>query len=166
MDLRQEGIWPEKKLSGEVLSSLSVWIEVKMICIWSSWCHLLLQENADGLPFWCSLTYPGCPRKRPLNGCNSSSVISYVVVEWTQRYSATFAAHSRSLWLGFREKFIRQWRQLCAHFNSHTLGDCGSVFTSMDSEQLLHQHSVFTGFSSVPEVSSGWALSSKQNLWG
>ena len=28
-----------KKLSGEVLAWLSVWSEVQMICIWSSWCH-------------------------------------------------------------------------------------------------------------------------------
>jgi len=28
-----------KKLSGEVLAWLSVWSEVQMICILSSWCH-------------------------------------------------------------------------------------------------------------------------------
>jgi len=27
------------KLGGEVLAWLSVWSEVQMICIWSSWCH-------------------------------------------------------------------------------------------------------------------------------
>jgi len=28
-----------KKLSDKVLVWLSVWIEVQMTCIWSSWCH-------------------------------------------------------------------------------------------------------------------------------
>jgi len=28
-----------KKLSNEVLTWLSVWNKVQMICIWSSWCH-------------------------------------------------------------------------------------------------------------------------------
>jgi len=30
---------PVKKLSDRVLMWLSVWREVHMICIWSSWCH-------------------------------------------------------------------------------------------------------------------------------
>jgi len=33
---RTSGLW---KLSGEVLAWSSVWSEVQMICIWSSWCH-------------------------------------------------------------------------------------------------------------------------------
>ena len=32
-------IWPVKNLSAEVLAWLSVWSEVQMTCIWSSWCH-------------------------------------------------------------------------------------------------------------------------------
>jgi len=36
---RQEEHLACKKLSDEVLAWLSVWIEVQMICIWSSWCH-------------------------------------------------------------------------------------------------------------------------------
>jgi len=36
---RQEGHPACKNLSGEVLPWLSVWSEVQMICIWSSWCH-------------------------------------------------------------------------------------------------------------------------------
>jgi len=34
---RQEGYPACKKLSGEVLASLSVWCKVQMICIWCSW---------------------------------------------------------------------------------------------------------------------------------
>jgi len=34
----RKGIRPVKKLSVEVLASLSVWLEVQ-ICIWPSWCH-------------------------------------------------------------------------------------------------------------------------------
>ena len=34
----RKGIWPVKKLSGEVLAWLSVWNEVQT-CIWPSWCH-------------------------------------------------------------------------------------------------------------------------------
>jgi len=36
---RQEEHLACRKLSGEVLAWLSVWSEVQMICIWSSWCH-------------------------------------------------------------------------------------------------------------------------------
>jgi len=35
----RKGIRPVKKLSGEVLAWLSVWSEVQVICMWSSWCH-------------------------------------------------------------------------------------------------------------------------------
>jgi len=35
----RKSIRPVKKLSGEVLAWLSVWMEVHMICIWSIWCH-------------------------------------------------------------------------------------------------------------------------------
>ena len=45
----RKGIWPVKKLSGEVLAWLSVWSELQT-CICSSWFH-------------CS------PGKGPLNGC-------------------------------------------------------------------------------------------------
>ena len=30
---------PVKKLSDELLACLSIWNEVRMICLWSSWCH-------------------------------------------------------------------------------------------------------------------------------
>jgi len=57
-----------------VLAWLSVWSEVQMICIWSSWCHChpiisCFIEIQIGLTFLVP-AYPGC-WKRPLNGCLS-----------------------------------------------------------------------------------------------
>jgi len=54
------------KLSDEVLTWLSVWSEVQMICIWSNWCHchsiiscfLKIQIGLNFVP-----AYPGCPGK-------------------------------------------------------------------------------------------------------
>ena len=58
-----------KKLSDEVLVWLSVWSEVQIVCIWSSWCHcfpkphhLLPHLNQAGFIFLV-LAYPGCPGK-------------------------------------------------------------------------------------------------------
>jgi len=53
-------IWSVKNLSDEVLTWLSVWSEVQMICIWSSWCHChpiisCSSKIQNGLPFWCRL---------------------------------------------------------------------------------------------------------------
>jgi len=71
-------IWPVKKLSGDVLVWLSVWSEVQMIYIWSSWCHChpiisCSSKIQNGLPFWCRLTQVVL-EKRPFNGRSSSSV--------------------------------------------------------------------------------------------
>jgi len=57
----QEGHPACKKLSGEVLACLSVWSEVQMICIWSSWCHchpiiFCSTKIQNSLPFSCRLT--------------------------------------------------------------------------------------------------------------
>jgi len=73
----QEGRLACKKLSVGVLAWLSVWSEVQMICIWSSWCHChpimsCSSKIQIGLPFWCRLTQV-VVEKRPLNGCSSSS---------------------------------------------------------------------------------------------
>ena len=69
----RKSIWPVKT-EGEVLSWLSVWSEVQMICIWSSWCHCrpiipCSSKIQNSLPFWCRLTQVGL-EKRPLNGCS------------------------------------------------------------------------------------------------
>ena len=62
----RKSIWPVKSFSDEVLASLSVWIEVKMTCVWSSWCHCmtssLLQKNSE-LFLLLVPTYLGCPGK-------------------------------------------------------------------------------------------------------
>jgi len=76
------------KLSDEVLVWLSVWSEVQIVCMWSSWCHcipkryrLLPHLNPD----WFYLSGAGLPRMswkhRPLNGCSSSGVWE-LIAEW------------------------------------------------------------------------------------
>ena len=69
---RQEGHPACKKLSGGVLSSLSVWSKVQT-CIWPSWCHchslsLASLKSRLVLPFWYWLTWV-VPDNGPLNGC-------------------------------------------------------------------------------------------------
>ena len=66
-----------KKLSGGVLSWLSVWSEVQT-CIWPSrfHCHSLSLASVKSrlvLPFWCQLTQVVLD-KGPLNGCVCVSV--------------------------------------------------------------------------------------------
>jgi len=56
-----------KKLSDEVLAWLSVWSEVQMVCIWSSWsyCHPIIScfiKIQIGLTFLVP-AYTGCPGK-------------------------------------------------------------------------------------------------------
>ena len=63
------------KLSDEVLVWLSIWSEVQMICIWSSWCHChpvisCFIKIQNGLTFWFRLIQI-ILEKRPLNGCVS-----------------------------------------------------------------------------------------------
>jgi len=63
---RASGLW---KLSGEVLEWLSVWSEVQMICIWSSWCHchpLSLAPAKSRMVCLSGASLPGCPGKRLL----------------------------------------------------------------------------------------------------
>jgi len=59
-----------KKLIDEVLAWLSVWSEVQMICIWSSWCHCqpiisCFIKIHIGLTFMVP-AYPGCPGKEAI----------------------------------------------------------------------------------------------------
>jgi len=73
----RKGIRPVKYLCDEELLWLSIWSEVHMICIWSSWCHyhpssLAPVKIQKGSAFLVP-AYPGCPGKRPFNGCSSSS---------------------------------------------------------------------------------------------
>ena len=69
----QEGHPACKKLSGEVLAWLSAWSEVQLPPIIS--CSSKIQ---NGLPFWCQLTQVVL-EKRPLNGCTTSSSLSFVL---------------------------------------------------------------------------------------
>jgi len=67
---RQEGHPACKKLSGEVLAWLSVWSEVQMICIWSSWCHChpvisCFIKIENGLTFLV-LAYPDFPGEKAI----------------------------------------------------------------------------------------------------
>jgi len=67
---RQEEHAACKKLSDEVLAWLSVWSEVQMICIWSSWCHChpiisCFTEIQIGLTFLVPV-YSGCPEKEAI----------------------------------------------------------------------------------------------------
>jgi len=80
---RQEEHPACKKLSGEVLASLSVWSELQMICIWTSWCHCHSIVSFF-IKIQISLTflvpaYPGCPGKQAVkrNVCNYVSILYY-----------------------------------------------------------------------------------------
>jgi len=68
-----------KKLSDKVLAWLSVWIEMQMICIWSSWCHCHPVINCFIKIRICLtflvLAYPGFPGKEAIkqaSACLSS----------------------------------------------------------------------------------------------
>ena len=72
----RKSVWPVKILSDEVLVWLSVWSEVQIVCVWSSWCHchpktpssFALFKSRLVLPFWHRLIQVVL-EKRPLNGC-------------------------------------------------------------------------------------------------
>ena len=65
-------------MSDEVLVLLSVWIEVQIVCIWSTWyhCHPKTPSSFASyksrlvLPFWYWLIQVVL-EKRPLNGCSN-----------------------------------------------------------------------------------------------
>ena len=67
-------------MSDKELVSLSLWREVQIVCVWSSWCHcipiphhLLPHFNPVLLlPFWYRLTQVVL-EKRPLNRCSSTN---------------------------------------------------------------------------------------------
>jgi len=77
-----------KKLSGEVLAWLSVWSEMQMICIWSSWSHWHPITSCF-IKIQISLTflvpaYPGCPGKeafKRVSACLSSPLLRSKVTE-------------------------------------------------------------------------------------
>ena len=72
--VQQEEHPARKTLSDEVLAWLSVWSEVQMICIWSSWCHChpiisCFVKIQNGSAFLVPATQVVL-EKRPLNGCS------------------------------------------------------------------------------------------------
>ena len=76
---RQEEHPACRKLTDEVLMWLSVWNEVRIVCIWSSWCHcipkphhLLLHLNPDWF-YFSGTCFQVVVEKRLLNGCSSSA---------------------------------------------------------------------------------------------
>jgi len=78
---RQEEHLVCKKLSDEVLAWLSVWSEVQMICIWSSWCHChpiisCFIKIQIGLTFLV-LAYTGCPGKEPIKWMSVCPVLAW-----------------------------------------------------------------------------------------
>ena len=67
----RKSIRPVKSLSDGMLACLSVWSEVQMICVWSSWfhCHSIIFcfiKIQNGVPFWCWFIQVVL-KKRPLD---------------------------------------------------------------------------------------------------
>jgi len=65
---RQEGHLVCKDLCDEVSVWLSVWSEVQIVCIWSSWCHCHPETPSSLASFRTRFAflvpaYPGCPGK-------------------------------------------------------------------------------------------------------
>jgi len=87
-------VWMAGRASGLVVRywhEASVWSEMQMICIRSSWCHChpiisCFSKIQNGLPFWCRLTQVVL-EKRPLNGC------SVIVVKWIWMLGALQLVH-------------------------------------------------------------------------
>jgi len=82
----------KKFLSDEVLAWSSVWCDVQMICMWSSWrhCHPIIScliKIQIGLTFLVP-AYPGCPGKEAVK--QVSVCLSYTR---QQTYDQTFTRH-------------------------------------------------------------------------
>ena len=105
-------MWPVK-MSDELLAWLSVWSEVQMICIWSSWCHCLpiifcFIKIGAGLTFLVP-AYPGCPGKWAVKTgvCLSVLLLLLVVVEVVVIVGVSFLNNNNNtttvLWLFVRD---------------------------------------------------------------
>jgi len=99
----RKGIRPVN-MGDKVLGWLSVWREVQMICIWSSWCHCHLviscsSKIQNGLPFWRRLTHVVL-EKRPLNGCSSSSctILESQQVIWWNVANVSYSMSLQNHW--------------------------------------------------------------------
>ena len=86
---------PVKKLSDEVLVRLSVWSEVQIACIWSSWCHCI--PKAHNLlphlsPDWFYLCGTGLPRLSWKRGRWTDVVVAVLMLftEWLALFANIF----------------------------------------------------------------------------
>jgi len=91
---RQEEHPACKKLSDEVLVQLSVWSEVQMICIWSSWCHChpfitCFIKIQNGL----NILVPSYP------GCCGKEAVKQVSVLYLMSLTCASCEKSSNLWL-------------------------------------------------------------------
>ena len=103
----RKGIRPVKKLSGGVLTWLSVWCEVQT-CIWPSWCHchslsLASIKSRLVLPFWYQLTWV-VPEKGLLNVCVCCVVwflaaeVKVCFVYWVGQWTLSIDCVGMSYW--------------------------------------------------------------------
>jgi len=69
-------------MSDEMLALLSVWSEVQMICIWSSWCHCHLIISCFikiHIGLLCLVpAYPGCPGKEAVKQVSSFQLMTFI----------------------------------------------------------------------------------------
>jgi len=110
----RKGIRPVKKLSGGVLTWLSVWSELQT-CIWPSWYHCHSQSLASVksrfvLPFWYWLTL-AVPEKGPLNVSVCVCVIFLLTNDdWAiERYIIIYIWSWQDLWRR------SEWSTQCIH---------------------------------------------------
>ena len=96
----RKSIRPVKKLSDEVLVWFSVWIEVQIVCTWSSWCHcihkphhLLPHLNSDW--FYLSGIGTGLPRLSWKRG-RWTGIVVVVVISLINFVIASDAVQSKS----------------------------------------------------------------------
>ena len=134
-----------KKLSNEVLASLSVWSEVQVVCIWSSWCHCYpiiycFIKIQIGLTFLVP-AYPGCLEHRGvclfnwLNTCVKLSAgqctcsVGYLVVLFSVKWKIPSRHRTwccRRGTLGTRQYVeLTSWRQMT---NYRCLANIHTVF--------------------------------------
>ena len=76
----RKSIQPVKIWSDEVLAWLSVWSEMQMICIWSSWCHchpITVASAKSRMVYPSGTGLPSCCEKRPLYGCVCVTITNY-----------------------------------------------------------------------------------------
>jgi len=140
-----------------VLTWLSVWSKVQMICIWSSWyhCHpvfFCFIKIQNGLPLWCWLTQVVLER-RPLNGCDSNCILGE---SWTGDLSDVDSI-LLSQGSGMIKLLLNNWH-LCCH---GAVKDC-----SYHSLPIISSHviSVISPDLISSELSTHWLVAATADL--